>query len=61
MTEIALDILFDKEVKPFKNPMNPLKEGLVWIRQIDSEPKLLTLQDITNLELNFEKVSRIAQ
>lgn len=56
MAKIVLDILFDEEVTPFKKPMNPLKEGLIWIRQIDSDPKLLTLEGITDLELNYKKI-----
>lgn len=56
MAEIVLDILFDKKVKHYDNPMNPLDEGLVWIRQIDSNPKLMKIKDIDKLDLTLEKM-----
>lgn len=56
--EIYLDLAFGKKVK-YKNVINPLKDGLCWIRGVDCEPKLISKNDIIKIKENFEKQRRL--
>lgn len=53
MPEIFKDIALYKKIPIFEKKINPLPDGLVWIRAMDREPMLLKLDDMDSL---FEKV-----
>ena len=53
MPEIYCDIALDGEFPSLERRVNPLPEGLVWIRRMDVEPVLATTDDVEALEPDF--------
>jgi predicted ATP-grasp superfamily ATP-dependent carboligase len=56
MPEIVLKLAFNEPVPEIKKIMNPLPEGLVWIRGMDFEPVLTTIEHIKQTELELKKM-----
>jgi len=54
-------LAFDKELPPF-NPMNPIKENTMLVRQVDAEPQLISKESINsyNMERNQNGYSEIS-
>ena len=52
--EIYIKLAFGEDVG-YKNTINPLKEGLVWIRGMDIEPILIEENEIKSYESSFSK------
>ena len=52
--EIYVKLAFGEEVD-WKGEINPLDEGLNWIRGIDSEPRLLVDEEITSVEKSYQE------
>lgn len=56
MIEVVIRILLKEKIPVFKRKVNPLKPGLVWIRQIDVEPKIFREKEINLLEEGLKKI-----
>ena len=50
MPEIYVNIALDNEFPSLDRTMNPLPDGLIWIRGMDVEPVLATVKDLEALE-----------
>ena len=62
MPEIAMRLAFGEEPPALERTINPLKPGLVWIRGVDKEPVLTSLDvlDATECELQ-QRIERVRQ
>ena len=52
MPEIYCNIALDGDFPSLNKKVNPLPDDLIWIRGMDVEPKLLTLNELTKLSDN---------
>lgn len=50
--EIYCNIALENKFPDLEKKVNPLPEGLIWIRGMDVEPVLSTVQELENLEKN---------
>ncbi len=55
MPYIYIKLAFDEKVPKLKKTINPLKEGLAWVRGMDVEPVLTTLKEIQSFEDKLSK------
>ena len=55
MPHIYLKAAFNETLPYFKRKINPLKNGLAWVRGMDVEPVLTSLKDIEALEDKLEQ------
>ena len=55
LPEIYLKLAFDEKLPPLKKKINPLPPDLAWIRGMDTEPVLTTLDQINKFEVNLKK------
>jgi len=53
MAEVVIKILLEGKTPVFKKKVNPLKPGLVWIRQIDVEPKIFREEELRKIIIPF--------
>ncbi len=53
ITGIILDILYENKIPVFQKKINPLKPGLIWVRQIDSEPVLIQKDFINKIDKDY--------
>jgi carbamoyl-phosphate synthase large subunit len=52
MPKMFKDIILYNEFPKLEKVINPLPDGLLWLRGMDTEPRLMTNADIQN-EINF--------
>jgi carbamoyl-phosphate synthase large subunit len=53
--EIYCDLALEARFPTLDRKINPLPDGLVWIRGIDSIPVLTTSEELAKLEASMEK------
>lgn len=53
LPEIYCDIALDKRFPSLEKKINPLPEGLVWIRQMDREPVLTTVREVEKAQQDW--------
>lgn len=52
MPEIYCDIALDGKFPSLERKINPLPDGLIWVRGMDVEPALVTVKELENMEKN---------
>ena len=52
MPEIYCNIALDGQFPSLEKKINPLPDDLIWVRGMDVEPKLLTLNELTKFSDN---------
>lgn len=55
MPKIYVDLALDGKKPRLRKKLNPLPDGLLWIRGMDTVPKLVPLADIKRTEAGFER------
>lgn len=58
MPYILIKLAFNEKLPPLLTKLNPLSSGLVWIRGMDFEPILTSIDSINMLKENLEKRRR---
>jgi len=53
MAEVVAKILLERKVPVFKKKVNPLEAGLIWVRQIDVEPRIFREEELRKLIVSF--------
>jgi hypothetical protein len=56
MPYILVQLAFEEEVDLPKNHINPLEKDLAWIRGLDFLPKLTTVKEIEQCQIDLEKI-----
>lgn len=59
MPYILIKLAFDEELPPIPKKINPLPPGLAWIRGMDTEPVLTTLDQINKFKEDLEKKRKL--
>lgn len=55
MPYIYVKLAFDEELPPIEKKLNPLPNGLAWVRGMDTEPVLTTIEDIDKFQKELEQ------
>jgi len=55
MPEIFCDIALENNIPTFEKKINPLEDGLLWIRGMDSEPVLTTRNELEKMYKTIEE------
>lgn len=55
MPYIYVQLAFDEKILKLKKKINPLKDGLAWVRGMDVTPVLTTEEDIEKFQKDLEK------
>lgn len=58
MVDVILKLAVKKESVNFPVKINPLEPGLMWIRQIDMEPKIFKKKEIEDLDSNLINIKK---
>lgn len=54
--QIYCDLILDQRFPSLSNPINPLPNGLIWIRGMDVEPHLTTVTELEQLQQSLSEV-----